>query len=173
MKVLAVSGSLQAASSNTRFLHAARDLAPAGVDVDIFESVGAIPHFNPDLVAPGAVTDFRARIAAADGVLIASPEYAHEMPGSLKNALDWVVGSGELYGKPVAIVCVSPRPNGGLYAREAIERTLGAQGSIVVSSTTVAVVKHDVGDDGAFNEQVRDGVASVLAAFRTVELPAR
>jgi NAD(P)H-dependent FMN reductase len=173
MRVLAVSGSLQAASSNTRFLHAARDGAPDDVEVDVFESVGALPHFNPDLVAPGAVTDFRERIAAADGVLIASPEYAHEMPGSLKNALDWIVGSGELYGKPVAIVCVSPRPNGGLYAREAIERTLGAQGSIVVSSSTVAVVKHDVRDDGVFDEQVRDGVAAVFAAFRTVELPAR
>jgi chromate reductase len=167
MRVLAVSGSLQAASSNTRFLHAARDLAPDGVDVDVFESVGALPHFNPDLIAPGAVTDFRARIAAADGVLIASPEYAHEMPGSLKNALDWVVGTGELYGKRVAVACVSPRPNGGQYAREAIERTLGAQGSIVVSSSTVAVVKHEVDDDAAFTDQVRDAVVAVLAALRS------
>ena len=165
MRIFAVSGSLQAASSNTRFVRAARDLAPEGVEVDVFESVGALPHFNPDLVAPGAVTDFRERIAAADGVLIASPEYAHEMPGSLKNALDWVVGSGELYAKPVAIVVVSPRPNGGVYAREAIERTLGAQGSTVVSSTTLGVVKHEVGDDGAFVDQVRDAVTGVFSAF--------
>jgi NAD(P)H-dependent FMN reductase len=166
MRIFAISGSLQAASSNTRFLDVARALAPAGVEVDVFESVGALPHFNPDLVAPGSVVDFRERIAAADGVVIASPEYAHEMPGSLKNALDWVVGTGELYGKRVGIVCVSPRPNGGTYAREAIERTLGAQGSVIVTSVTVGVVKHETTDDDAFVEQVREPIARVLDAFR-------
>jgi NAD(P)H-dependent FMN reductase len=165
MRIFAISGSLQAGSSNTRFVEAARDLAPAGVEVDVFESVGALPHFNPDLVAPGAVTDFRERIVAADGVLIASPEYAHEMPGSLKNALDWLVGTGELYGKRVAIVVVSPRPNGGGYAREAIERTLHAQGSEIVRSTTVGVIKHEVTDEASFTEQVRAAVAQVFAAF--------
>jgi chromate reductase, NAD(P)H dehydrogenase (quinone) len=166
MRVFAMSGSLQAASSNTRFVLAARELAPGGVEVDVFESVAALPHFNPDLVAPRAVTDFRERIAAADGVLIVSPEYAHEMPGSLKNALDWVVGSGELYDKRVAVVVVSPRPNGGVYAREAIERTLGAQGSTVVSSITIGVVKHEVADDRAFLDRVRGPVAEVFEAFR-------
>lgn len=172
MQVLAVSGSLQVSSSNTRFVHAARDLAPDGVDVVLFERVGDLPHFNPDLEARGdpavlaPVAELRTKIAAADGVLIASPEYAHEMPGSLKNALDWIVGSGELYGKPVAIVCVSPRSNGGAYARGAIEQTLHAQGSIIVSSATVAVVKHEVADDdAAFTDQVRGGVAAVYAAL--------
>ena len=165
MRIFAVSGSLQAASSNTRFLQAARDLAPEGVEVDVFESVGALPHFNPDLVPSRAVADFRERIAAADGVLIATPEYAHEMPGSLKNALDWVVGSGELYEQRVAIVVVSPRPNGGAYAREAVERTLHAQGSKAVLSTTVGVVKHEVEDAATFLEQVRDVVARVFSAF--------
>jgi NAD(P)H-dependent FMN reductase len=165
MRIFAVSGSLQLASSNTRFLAAVRALAPEGTEVDVFESVGALPHFNPDLIAPGAVTDFRERIAAADGVLIASPEYAHEMPGSLKNALDWVVGTGELYAKRVAIVVVSPRPGGGTYAREAIERTLGAQGSEVVLSTTLGVVKHEMGDDAVFVDHVRDTIEQVFAAL--------
>ena len=165
MRIFAISGSLQAGSSNTRFVEAARDLAPDGVEVDLFESVGALPHFNPDLLAPGAVTDFRERITAADGVLIASPEYAHEMPGSLKNALDWLVGTGELYAKRVVVVVVSPRPNGGGYAREAIERTLHAQGSEVVLSTTVGVVKHEVADDPSFTEHVRPAVGQVFAAF--------
>jgi NAD(P)H-dependent FMN reductase len=167
MRIFALSGSLQAGSSNTRFVEAARDRAPAGVEVDVFESVGALPHFNPDLVAPGAVTDFRERITAADGVLIASPEYAHEMPGSLKNALDWLVGTGELYGKRVAIVVVSPRPNGGGYAREAIERTLHAQGSEIVWSTTVGAVKHEVTDDASFTEHVREAVEQVFTVFRS------
>jgi NAD(P)H-dependent FMN reductase len=165
MRIFAISGSLQAGSSNTRLAEAVRDLAPDGVEVDVFESVGALPHFNPDLVAPGSVSDFRERITEADGVLIASPEYAHEMPGSLKNALDWLVGTGELYGKRVAIVIVSPRPNGGVYAREAIERTLHAQGSEIVWSATLGVVKHEVVDEASFTEHVRDAVTQVFAAF--------
>ncbi len=165
MRIFAVSGSLQSGSSNTRFLAAARALAPEGTEVDVYESVGALPHFNPDLIEPRAVADFRERIAASDGVLIASPEYAHEMPGSLKNALDWVVGTGELYAKRVAVVIVSPRPNGGTYAREAIERTLGAQGSEIVLSTTLGLVKHEVVDDAVFLDRVRETVAAVVAAL--------
>jgi len=165
MRVFAVSGSLQSGSSNTRLVHVARDLAPDGIDVDVFESVGALPHFNPDLVAPRAVVDLRERVAASDGVLIASPEYAHEMPGSLKNALDWLVGSGELYGKRAAVVVVSPRPNGGVYAREAIERTLRAQGAEVVVSITLGVVKHEVAADAAFLDQARDTVDELFAAL--------
>jgi NAD(P)H-dependent FMN reductase len=172
VKILALSGSLQATSSNTRFVRAAQQLAPAGTEVVVFDAVDAIPHFNPDIEAEGdpsvlaPVTELRTRIAEADGVLIASPEYAHEMPGSLKNALDWIVGTGELYGKRVAIVCVSPRPNGGVYAREAIERTLGAQGSEIVLSETVGVVKHEAEDDAVFVGAVGEPIARVLAAFR-------
>ena len=111
MQVLAVSGSLQATSSNTRFVARGARTSRRKVSTSSCSSASAtLPHFNPDLEARGdpavlaPVTELRGRIAAADGVLIASPEYAHEMPGSLKNALDWIVGSGELYGKRVAIV---------------------------------------------------------------------
>jgi chromate reductase, NAD(P)H dehydrogenase (quinone) len=150
VKILAMSGSLQASSSNTALLRTARSIAPDGVDVEVYEGLADIPPFNPDLdVEPalGPVTDLRAKIQEADGVLFASPEYAHGMPGSLKNALDWVVGSGELYGKPVAVLCASPRESGGLYGREALERTLKAQGASVVASSTVQTRRRDR-DDG-------------------------
>lgn len=141
MRILAISGRLQARSSNTRLLEAARSLAPAGSEIVIFSSVGDVPHFNPDLEEHGpdggAVAELRAALAAADAVLIATPEYAHALPGSLKNALDWIVGSGELYAKRVAIISAAPSANRGVNAREMLERTLPAQGSVVVSSSTI------------------------------------
>jgi NAD(P)H-dependent FMN reductase len=146
MKIFAISGSLQAASSNRRILEVARTSGPDGVQVDIYDSLAEVPAFNPDLdVEPGppVVVDLRARVGSADGVLIATPEYAYGMPGSLKNALDWLVSSGELYGRRVAILCGSPRPNGAANAREMLERTLNAQGAQVMYSATVQVVRGD------------------------------
>jgi NAD(P)H-dependent FMN reductase len=76
---------------------------------------------------------------AADAILIASPEYAHEMPGSLKNALDWLVSSGELYGKPAAWLCASPSQERRAFVREALQRALEAEGASLVMSTTIAI----------------------------------
>jgi chromate reductase, NAD(P)H dehydrogenase (quinone) len=111
--------------------------------VAVFDTLADLPYFNPDLdgeTPPPPVTELRASLGSADGVLIASPEYAHEMPGVLKNALDWLVRSGELYGKPVAVLCAAPSAERGHYAREALQRTLTAQGATVVASTTIAVL---------------------------------
>jgi chromate reductase, NAD(P)H dehydrogenase (quinone) len=94
MKLLAISGSLRAASLNRSVLQAAQRLAPAGVDVEIFNGIGQLPFFNSDLEAgqlPGPVSRFRRVIAKADGLLISSPEYARGVSGVMKNALDWVV----------------------------------------------------------------------------------
>ena len=166
MKILAVSGSLQARSSNTALLRTAHRVAPAGVEIIHSLSVGDVPPFNPDLErdgpAPDAVDGWRGQMAAANGVLIASPEYAHSLPGSLKNALDWLVGSGELYGKRVAVLCGSPRPNGGALGRQALEQTLNAQGAIVVVSATVVV---PVTDKGAEELRGPAAVAAVEAAI--------
>ncbi len=134
VKILAISGSLQAASSNAALLDAAVAVAPAGTEVVRSVSPGDLPHFNPDLEAdgapaPAAVAELRRQLEQADGVLIATPEYAHSLPGSLKNALDWMVGSGHLYAKPVAIVAGSPREDGAGRGRAALEQTLRAQGA--------------------------------------------
>src|SRR5690349_21363282 len=105
MRILAISGSLREGSSNTAVLQAAAALAPLGVEIILYDGLGRLPHFNPDLDGENAVApvaEWRARLQSADGVLISSPEYAHGVPGSLKNALDWVVGSGEFVNKPVA-----------------------------------------------------------------------
>ena len=105
MHLLALSGSLRHSSSNTALLQAAANLAPEGVEITVYQSLGDLPHFNPDLSEADLpnVTDFIARVRAADGLLISSPEYAHGVPGVLKNALDWLVGGDAFYLKPVAI----------------------------------------------------------------------
>jgi len=94
-----------------------------------------------------------------------SPEYAHSLAGSLKNALDWLVGSGELYGKPVAVLCWSPRQNGGVLGRQALEQTLRAQGATIVLSATVAVVAADKGAAEVRHPAAVEAVAAALAAL--------
>jgi chromate reductase, NAD(P)H dehydrogenase (quinone) len=170
VRVLAVCGSLQARSSNSALLRTAHRVAPLDVEVVDAMSVGDVPAFNPDLErdgpTPAAVVEWRGQVAEADGgVLIASPEYAHSLPGSLKNALDWLVGSGELYGRRVVVLCGSPRPNGGGLGRTALEQTLRAQGADVVLSATVGVVAADKGA-----EELRDpaAVAAVIAALEAL-----
>jgi chromate reductase len=169
MKILAVSGSLQARSSNRALLNTAHRVAPDGVDLVDSVSVGEIAHFNPDLdrdgATPAAVTELRAQVASADGVLVASPEYAHSLSGILKNALDWLVGSGELYEKPVAVLCASPRPTGCVLGREALERTLNAQGAKVVVSATVAVAAADKGGDELRDPDAVAAIGAALAAL--------
>ena len=106
-RLLAVCGSLQQRSANRAALNVVRLYAStSGATVDDFDELAAIPPFNPDHGdAPGAaVDDWRVRIGAADAVVIASPEYAGSLAGVVKNALDWVVGSGELYRRPVGLV---------------------------------------------------------------------
>ena len=112
MRILAISGSLRAASSNTSALKAIALIAPPGIEVALYDGLATLPHFNPDLdvdAAPEPVRTLRKEIGACDGLLISSPEYAHGVAGSLKNALDWLVSSVEFPGKPVAIINASPR----------------------------------------------------------------
>lgn len=113
VQILAISGSLRATSSNTALLWAAPRMTPDGVGVTLYERLSHLPHFNPDLddldggSAPSEVMNFRSKLEASDGVLISSPEYAHGVPGVMKNAIDWVVSSGQIYEKPVALLNAS------------------------------------------------------------------
>jgi NAD(P)H-dependent FMN reductase len=110
VNVLAICGSLRAASSNGALLDAAARLAPPGVRVERFTGIAALPHFSPDLDAdppPAAVRVWRAALRDADAILVSSPEYVHGVPGALKDALDWIVSSGEISGKAVALLDTS------------------------------------------------------------------
>ena len=139
MRILAISGSLRAESSNRSALLAAAWLAPLGVEIILYDGLSRLPHFNPDLdsedpLAP--VADWRAQLRASDGVLISCPEYAHGVPGSLKNALDWVVGTGEFVSKPVALINTSPR---AFHAQASLRETLTTMSAQVTSDAFTEV----------------------------------
>ncbi len=139
MKVLAISGSLRAQSSNGALLEAAVLLAPAGMTVSIYDGVGRLPHFNPDIEAgalPGEVAAFRVAVNGADAVLVSAPEYARGIPGSFKNALDWLVGDTEFAGKPVAVWTASARAKAG---PEALLLVLTTMSGAVVADASVTV----------------------------------
>ena len=141
MRILAISGSLRSGSSNTAVLRAARTLAPSGVDIILYESLGALPHFNPDLDGdnpPQSVLELRYEVGLADGLLISSPEYAHGVPGSLKNALDWLVASVEFPGKAVVLLNTSPRATHAPAQLNEILMTMGAR-LIPEASLTLAL----------------------------------
>ena len=145
-------------------MRVAATTAPGGMVVEAAPSIATLPHFNPDVEAtapPPEVVAFRAEVAAADGVLIASPEYAFGVPGALKNALDWLVGSGDLYGKPVVVVSAAPSAERGANARADLERTLRGQGADIRYNATIAVARRDP-DELA----IRDAVVVALEAFR-------
>lgn len=127
MKLVALNGSLRSGSSNAALLRAAVRVAPPGVEVVLYDGMGSLPHFNPDLdgegdVPPPQVGALRALLAGSDGILISSPEYAHGVPGSFKNLLDWLVSDGALVDKPAALFNASP--SGSRYAHESIAETL-------------------------------------------------
>src|ERR1700710_47156 len=138
IRILAISGRLRAGSSNTALLRAAAELAPAGVEIEIYDGLGDLPHFNPDLEAnePPAVTDLRDRVRRADGLLISSPEYAHGVPGAMKNALDWLVGGEEFIHKPVALLNASPRSH---HAQESLAETITTMSGRLVAAASVAI----------------------------------
>jgi len=112
MRILAISGSARLNSTNTAMLRAIRAIAPSDIEVSIFDGVGRLPVFSPDLEGeslPEAVRDFIDVIAKSDGLIIASPEYVRSIPGGLKNAIDWLVSGDEIVHKPIALLHASHR----------------------------------------------------------------
>ena len=126
--ILALSGSLSPSSINSAALRGAASAAKReGILVTVEDSVRELPHFDPALdgAPPEPVVRFRVAFECAEGVLLAVPEYAFGIPGAFKNALDWTVGSGSLYRKPVAVLSVAP-PGRGMHVREALRLVLTA-----------------------------------------------
>ena len=170
MKLFAISGSLRERSFNTALLRAVQGLLPGGIAVGLYEGMAELRHFNPDLdvdPAPAAVADLRARIAEADGVLICSPEYAHGVPGSLKNALDWIVSSGEFTDKPVQLINASPSFMGASLAQANLAEILRVMGAKLPDTALFAVpgVSRKIGADGALEAETAQALKAALAAF--------
>lgn len=159
IKILALSGSLRKASSNTTILRAAASLAPSNIKIEIFNEIGNLPLFNPDLEGnePLAVLDFRSQINFANGILIASPEYAHGVTGTIKNALDWTVGSGEFTQKPVALLNASPRAR---HAHESLQEILTTMMAHIITeaSLTIPVPHNRVKETDILSDKMLSGV---------------
>ena len=111
MRILTISGSLRSQSSNSAVLTALALIAPSDMSLVAYQGLAALPHFNPDLEddLPAPVQALRSLVETSSGLVISAPEYAHGIPGSLKNLLDWLVGGVEFPGKPVALINTSLR----------------------------------------------------------------
>jgi NAD(P)H-dependent FMN reductase len=123
-KVLAICGSTRQQSVNHRYIKAITVIAAPYFEVLLFDGLSDLPHFNPDEnkeQAPASVAKFRQLLNEADGVLICTPEYAHGVPGTLKNAIDWVVSTNEFSGKPTMLVTAA---TDGSFAHKALLETL-------------------------------------------------
>jgi len=137
LKVLGISGSLRATSSNNILMKIVAGMMPENVDFKIYEGLANLPHFNDSTILPPAVEHFHALLKESDAVFICTPEYAFGVPGSLKNALDWTVGTGDFVNKPVALVTASSVGDKGhaslLYTLTAISADIVEGGTLLVS----------------------------------------
>lgn len=164
--LLALSGSLRVQSFNTRILRTLPALAPEGVSVELFD-VNDLPLYNQDLdgdTLPESVARLRAAVAAADGVVIATPEYNHSYSAVTKNTIDWAsrpFAAGPILKKPVMIVAAGPGPGGGTHALEATGTLMTLLGCPIVASVGVAAAHEKIGDDGSIVD------ADLARALRT------
>lgn len=170
--ILAISGSLRKASSNTALLKAASTLAPKGVEISLYKELESLPLFNPDFTGfePPSVMDFRDKLLKADGILIASPEYVHGITGVLKNALDWVVASEEFIGKPVGLLNASSRATIAYDSLKEIITTMTAR-IIPEASVVVPLPNNKIDEAGiiAHPELSRILLEAVLALKSEIE----
>ena len=121
-KIFAIPGSTRQRSSNLSLLKAIADLFSEKLEIIIFDGLSSLPPFDPDDEnIPEQVLDFKQQIRNADGVLICTPEYAHGVPGTLKNAIDWTVSSCEFSKKPTALITAS---TDGRFGHNALLETL-------------------------------------------------
>ncbi len=178
MQLLAISGSLRAASSNSVLLRAAAQLAPEGVEVRLYEHMGELPHFNPELDIAPEVAWLKRAVVEADGILFCTPEYVHGLPGSLKNLLDHLVSDGELWDKPVAVLSARKSEFAEPQLRE-ILRTLMAsvceEASVLVPFPSNKITVEDVLARPELSEPLREamGVFSSFVAVARIQSAAK
>jgi NAD(P)H-dependent FMN reductase len=152
-RLLLVCGSLRRGSTNAAVLRVAAEMAPDGLVVDVYERTAALPHFNPDDdVEPlhPEVAELRARLDAADAVLLSTPEYAGALPGAFKNLLDWTVGGTEIDDTKVAWVNCSTAPMGARSAHDSLRTVLRYVGATIVDAACLhlPVPRQAVDGDG-------------------------
>jgi chromate reductase, NAD(P)H dehydrogenase (quinone) len=186
MKVLALSGSLRHESFNTALARAARELAPGGVEVEIYDGLGLLPHYDQDLdhedvETPGPVADLRRRIEDADALLVITPEYNGTITSVLKNAIDW--GSARhrgswLRNKTVAVAGATTGQYGAIWAQQDLKRVLGIAGARVVGGELPVSSAHEKFDahgnlvDPLVAERLREHLATLVHEARPLSVAA-
>jgi chromate reductase len=170
VQILAIPGSLRAASWNAALLRLAQERAPEGVRVSIWEGLRDIPPFSEDEEgdsAPAPVHELRTAIAEADGLLIATPEYNGSAPGQLKNALDWAsrpYGLAAIVGKPAGVISASTSSFGGRWAQEDVRKALRLSGAAVIGEgLAVGKAAERLAETGVADEEILAGIDDVLA----------
>lgn len=167
MNILTICGSTRKGSTNELLIDIIADMYRSSTEFVRFEGLSDLPHFNPDLdteTPPPAVAAFRQQLRAADGILVCTPEYAMGVPGSLKNALDWVVSSMEFSGKPVALITASSM---GEQAHQSLIRTLLVIESDMPESSRLLIpfVKSKVRNGKIVDEQTLQEVKEVMRSL--------
>ena len=169
VRILLISGSTRRGSGNTAALRTVQAMAPEGITAEMYPGLALLPAFSPDEDEhpPGPAAELRERIAAADALLFCTPEYAGTLPGSLKNLLDWTVGGGEIYGKPVGWINVAMGGR-GTGAEEHLAMVLRYVGAVAVEQACVRVpVPRDAAGPGGIiaDPAIRAAFGAVLAAL--------
>jgi chromate reductase len=166
VKILAISGSLRKSSINSALLRAAARLASPTVEISI-AALGDLPLFNPDLEAlpPNSVVTLQDAVRDADALLIASPEYAHGITGTMKNALDWLVSSDCIVYKPVAVLNASPRAR---IANESLREILRTMSAIIVEDASVSIPLLSAGLDENGMVESAEVSQAISAALTTL-----
>jgi len=166
-KVLAISGSVRRNSVNRTILEFIKEDQKDLLDVDIWEDIEQLPHFNPDQLdsLPSRVQSFYARIANAEGVIICSPEYVFSMPGVLKNAIEWTVSTTLFADKPLALIVASSLGEKAFESLELVMTTLEARMTadtkllISGSNSKIDKISH------VLHQEVRKDLSHLTAAF--------
>jgi len=155
MKILALSGSLRAGSYNTALARAAAELAPDGVEIELFDGLGLMPHYDQDLDqegidTPSSVAELRRRVDEADALFLVTPEYNGSTTGVLKNAIDWISARHRgtwLRNKTVAIAGATTGDYGAIWAQQDLRRILGIAGARVIANELPVARAHTAFDD--------------------------
>jgi chromate reductase len=185
VKILAISGSLRAASHNTALLRAAAELAPEGAELELYEGLELLPPYNEDWDTddpPAEVARLRAAIQAADAVLFSTPEFNGTMSGQMKQVVDWASrphgSESALCGKPVAVIGASVTDYGAIWAQDHLRRSLGLAGARVLDTEfPVAAAAQRFDDQGRLTdsetrERLADLVASLVEHHSQASVPA-
>ncbi|ANH38888.1 FMN-dependent NADPH-azoreductase [Nocardioides dokdonensis FR1436] len=165
-RVAVLVGSLRADSLNRRLAEGLVASAPEGVELQIVDGLGDLPFYNEDIdgeTPPAAAVRLRESVAAADRVLVVTPEYNGTMPAVLNNAIDWLsrpYGAGALVGTPLGVVGVTPTPYGGRWAHADVVRSAGVAGASVIEDVTVSQSALDV--DPLTDPEVQERLASAV-----------